>query len=183
MNVEDDNVELLIGWLRGQPCSILHGKASKASIKRILDLHGTLVQVLAEIDQLPIWTRMEDDLPQLDPLIKELNERLALYAATPTFTLYDGRSWGINDALDTYHRIPVGESLAARSLCEIAYLRRLDRVRTCLCGTWFYAKRADQTSCSPTCRKNKHQQTEAFREKRRIYMRSYYRLKNSGRVK
>ena len=182
MNVEDDNVELLIGWLRGQPCSVLHGKASKASIKRLLDLRETLIAVLNAVNQLPEWYRPEDYLPTLDPLAEELNERLSLYAATPRFTLYDLKSWGIDDALDTY-RIPIGESLAARSLCEIAYRRRLDRVRKCLCGTWFYAKRADQTSCSPTCRKNKHQQTEAFREKRRIYMRSYYRLKNSGRVK
>ena len=125
---------------------------------------------------------MEDPLPRLDPLIVELNERLALYASTPTFTLYDGRSWGIDPALDTY-RIPIGESLAAHSLCEIAYRRELDRLRTCLCGTWFFASRVDQRSCSAACRKSKHQQTDAFKEKRRIYMREYYKLKNSGKVK
>jgi hypothetical protein len=183
MNTEENSAALLIGWLRSQPASALHGKVTKASIRRILDLLRNLKEVLAEIDALPRSTRMEDEVPRLDELAGELNERLALYAATPTFTRYDWKSWGIDDHLDTYRHIPVGESLAARSLCEIAYRRQLDRVRACLCGTWFYALRADQRSCSSACRKNRHQQTEAFKAKRRAYMRDYYKLKNSGRVK
>ena len=182
MNVVDDSAALLIGWLSGQPCSTLHGKSSKASIKRILALLETLKQLLEEVSRLPGWARMEDRKPRVEVRTRELNERLALYASTPTFTLYDGRSWGIDDALDTF-RIPIGESLAARSLVEIAYRQELDRVRTCLCGTWFYASRLDQRSCSPSCRKTKHQQTDSFKEKRRLYMRNYYRLKNSGKVK
>jgi hypothetical protein len=125
---------------------------------------------------------MEKRLPRLEALENKLNERLALYAATPTFRRFDGRSWGVDDLLGT-SRIPVGESLAARSLCEIAYLRKLDRIRVCICGTWFYASRMDQQSCSPACRKNRHQQTDAYKEKRRAYMRGYYKLKVSGKVK
>ena len=173
----------LIAWLQGQPISRLHGKVTKASIKRILDLQDNLTEVLAEVERLPWTARMEDHLPRLDKLTRELNERLSLYASTPTFTLYDGRSWGIDDALDTYQRIPIGESLAARALCDLAYEGELKRVRVCICGSWFYASRVDQLSCSTACRKTKHQQTDTFKEKRRLYMREYYALKQSGKVK
>ena len=183
MKAELNNSANLIAWLRGKPRSPLHGKPSKVSLRRIFDLRSKLSEVLREVGELPITTRMEDTLPHLDKLIQELNEQLALYASTPTFTLYDGRSWGIDDALDTYQRIPVGESLAARALCEIAYQNQLERVRACTCGTWFFAIRGNQISCSPACRKSKHQQTEAFRAKRREYMREYYALKQSGKVK
>jgi hypothetical protein len=101
MNVQDDYEALLNGWLKGQPCSPLHGKTSKASIKRILDLHDLLREVLAEIDKLPWHNRMEKRLPRLEALENKLNERLALYAATPTFRRLDGRSWGVDDLLGT----------------------------------------------------------------------------------
>jgi hypothetical protein len=36
---------------------------------------------------------------------------------------------------------------------------------------------------APACRKNRHQQTDAYKGKRRAYMRGYYKLKISGKVK
>jgi hypothetical protein len=59
----------------------------------------------------------------------------------------------------------------------------LSLIRQCACENWFYAKRADQTACSTKCRHMKYEQTESFKAMRRKYMREYYALKKSGKVK
>jgi hypothetical protein len=58
------------------------------------------------------------------------------------------------------------------------------KVRKCQqCTKWYFARFSHQEFCNDSCRGKHHSGTEAFKERRRKYMREYYRLKNSGKVK
>lgn len=58
------------------------------------------------------------------------------------------------------------------------------RIRKCQqCSKWYFARFSHQEFCSGVCRAKRHAGTEAFKERRRKYMRDYYRLKQSGKVK
>jgi len=71
-------------------------------------------------------------------------------------------------------------ALAVMSLAEVSELSPLMR---CLCGRWFFARRRNQRSCSPQCRHKLYEQTDKYKAKRRKYMKGYYRLKRSGKVR
>jgi hypothetical protein len=77
----------------------------------------------------------------------------------------------------------LGEQLAVWDITALAETGRSYFVRQCQCGRWFLARRADQKSCSPGCRHRTYEQTVSFKAKRREYMRDYYKLKQSGKVK
>jgi hypothetical protein len=75
------------------------------------------------------------------------------------------------------------EAEAALAVMSLAEVNELIWLRRCLCGTWFFAHRKTQKSCSANCRHRLYEQTEAFKAKRRRYMKRYYRLQRSGTVK
>jgi hypothetical protein len=75
------------------------------------------------------------------------------------------------------------EAATAHCAMDLAELNDLDRLRRCICGKWFFAVRRAQQSCSGRCRHRLYEQSAAFKAKRRAYMRKYYRLKVSGKVK
>jgi hypothetical protein len=58
------------------------------------------------------------------------------------------------------------------------------RIRRCQeCSKWYFARFNHQQFCGDLCRGKHHAHTETFRENRRKYMREYYQLKKSGKVK
>ena|SRR5215471_2434693 len=75
------------------------------------------------------------------------------------------------------------EAEAAFAVVKLAEVNELTWLRRCLCGTWFFARRKAQKSCSANCRHKLYERTEAFKAKRRRYMRQYYQLQRSGKVK
>jgi hypothetical protein len=75
------------------------------------------------------------------------------------------------------------EAEAALAVMSLAEVNELIWLRRCLCGKWFFARRKTQGSCSANCRHKLYEQTEGFKAKRRKYMRRYYRLQRSGKVK
>jgi hypothetical protein len=75
------------------------------------------------------------------------------------------------------------EAEAALAAMRLAEVNELIWLRQCLCGRWFFACRKTQKSCSPTCRHKLYEQTDRFKSNRRKYMKRYYRLKRSGKVK
>jgi hypothetical protein len=112
----------------------------------------------------------------------ELYNRLKDYITYPAFTTgVWGNEWEIEDAV--CGKRPAGESVAAHSIIELAKRGLLDRLHQCDCGKWYFARFAHQRSCSVACRRRVYEKTEKFKSKRRKYMRKYYRLKNSGKVK
>ena len=75
------------------------------------------------------------------------------------------------------------EAEAALAVMSLAEVNELIWLRRCLCKKWFFACRKTQKSCSSTCRHRLYEQTDRFRANRRKYMKRYYRLKRSGKVK
>jgi hypothetical protein len=75
------------------------------------------------------------------------------------------------------------EIAAAMCVLRLAVSDELDRVRKCDCEKYFLARRLDQIYCSTKCRVRYNQSSEEFKAKRRKYLREWYRLKKSGKVK
>jgi hypothetical protein len=157
-------------------------KPSAASRRRISDLLKNLRDVLELVEKVdPQFDWMENPHPQLDTIGLELQKRLAEYPTAPFFYPTYGREWVIEDAVVGDR--PAGESVAAHSIILLAQQGLLDRIDLCDCGKWYFARFRHQRCCSALCRRKFYEKTDEFREKRRKYMRKYYRLKNSGKVK
>jgi hypothetical protein len=75
------------------------------------------------------------------------------------------------------------EIVAVQLLLRLADRGALDSIKKCICGVWFIAERRNHQSCSDKCRHKRYEQGESAKQKRRQYMRNYYRLKISGKVK
>ncbi len=68
------------------------------------------------------------------------------------------------------------EHVAVQWIVENAgVVHRIRRCRVETCRRWFYAKTDHQKYCGQTCRKKEASEGEAFKEKRRVYMKKYRR--------
>lgn len=77
-------------------------------------------------------------------------------------------------------------SVPIRCILQLIDRDAVTRVRKCAhvdCAKWFFAGRSDQEFCSALCRWRAFAGTDAFREKRREYQRTLYKLKKAGKVK
>ena len=87
---------------------------------------------------------------------------------------------------DSEQRKTMGDATMVRVLCTLADEGALSRLRHCAssdCGRWFMADRGNKEFCSVKCRRRHQGTSEAFKAKRRDYMRDYYALQHSGKVK
>lgn len=158
------------------------GRNTPASRRRILDLLQTFHLTLSLIESAGQDADLINRPPKrLSRLLVELNERLLRYETGPTAYIELDGSLAVEDALTGLG--PIGENLAAHAVIQLAEKRLLQRVRRCVCGKYFFANFSHQRSCSAACRHKNYEQTEQFKERRRAYMRTYYRLKISGKVK
>ena len=170
----------VVDWLNGQE-EEHWGKNTRTSRKRILDLIDCIGETLSCIEAEPHWDLINHPSKKLNKLMDELDARIAEYQSVPTFYINYGKEWVFDDAIGG--RFPAGESLAALGVIELTKRNLLARIRRCICGNWFSAHFAHQQSCSAKCRHKNYEQSEEFKANRRIYMRNYYRLKTSGKVK
>ena len=182
------NPDTLVRWLNGDlsPSHSYMGKATKASRERVL----ALIKAINHADELlRVATDYERDYWHNPPkpvtrALEEIMDRLSIYPREPYVEIlwqYGKHELGFTHTLGG--DAPSGERLAVSQLVNLAETKRLSLLRKCACEKWFFAKRADQKACSPNCRHKAYEQTEAFKAKRREYMREYYRLKQSGKVK
>jgi hypothetical protein len=181
------NPDTLIRWLNGDlsPNHSYLGKATKASRERVL----ALIKAINHADELlRVATDYERD-DWLNPpkavtrALREIMDRLSVYPHEPYVEIlwqYGKHELGFTHSLGG--EAPSGERVAVSQLVNIAETKRLSLLRQCACQKWFLAKRADQKACTANCRHKAYEQTEAFKAKRRGYMREYYALKNSGKV-
>jgi hypothetical protein len=99
----------------------------------------------------------------------------------------DGRNLVFSREPMTRTRAEEWEAFAADAAMDLAEFDGLSTLRRCQCVKWFFARKKDQKSCSPKCRHKLYEQTEAFKAKRRKYMKKYMKeykpLKASGKVK
>lgn len=170
----------LLSWLNAEQVSEW-GRNSQASRTRVLDFMHNVRDVFDAIEAAPSWDLINQPTPRLSRAMEELDTRLDGYPLTSTFYINSGREWVFDDAISG--RYPAGESLAIHGVIELAKLHLLERVSRCECGRWFFVKFAHQYFCTARCRKKHHESSEAFKATRREYMRRYYRLKVSGKVK
>jgi hypothetical protein len=171
----------LVAWLNGDPTPSWE-KTGRASRRRVLDFIENFRDVLEAIKSAPSWDLINNPTPQLSRHMAELSARLDEYPTSVAFYINYGRDWVFDDGAVAGRR-PAFESVAIHNAIELARLGLLQRIISCECGRWFFAKFAHQRFCSTRCRKRHHEQSEAFRAARRAYMRRYYRLKVSGTVK
>jgi hypothetical protein len=174
-------ISYLVAWLNGEPTPSWE-KTSKASRRRVLDFIDNFRDVLEAIESAPSSDLINSPTPRLSRLMTELNARLDEYPTSVLFCIDYGREWIFDDGAVRGKR-PAIESVAVHSAIELARRGLLQRIMSCECGRWFFGKFTHQRFCSTRCRKRHHEHSEAFRAARRAYMRRYYRLKVSGKVK
>src|SRR5664279_4662692 len=70
------------------------------------------------------------------------------------------------------------------AVLELIRQDKLLSVRQCQeCHRWYFARFSHQEFCTGTCRAKFQTTTEAFKERRREYMRGYYKVQISGKAK
>ena len=171
----------LIACVNGEPIAGWK-KTSRASSRRVLDFIDNFREVLEAIDAAPSWDLINRPTRRMQRLMDEFNARLDEYPTSVAFYINYGREWVFDDGAVAGRR-PAVESIAIHNAIALAKIGLLGRVMSCGCGRWFFAKFAHQRFCSPRCRKKNHESSEEFKAARRAYMRQYYRLKVSGKVK
>ena len=120
---------------------------------------------------------------------RKLNRLLARYRATPFCVGAIETAWMIRFFpmnLRSSAKLAWGKKLESRAAFALISLAReglLDRVVRCVCGKWLFGRSSSQTFCSSRCRSKHFKSSEQWKAHRRAYMRQYYRLKQSGKVK
>ena len=111
----------------------------------------------------------------------EINKQLERYASVPILMFSPlGRVAFGTESPNRRDEIELG---AAESIMNLARWGAIGAVGQCVCNRWFRKLRKSQKSCSPGCRHKLYEQTDACKARRRAYMRDYYKLKTSGKVK
>ncbi len=166
--------ENVLSWLNGEQ----EEKPGRASTQRILALLQKLKQISAlsaRQGRLRKWSK------EFTALNMEINEQIGKYPASPILMFSPtGRITFGHDFLNRKNEL---EAATAYSIMSLAEWGTIDRLSQCMCKRWFRKLRRNQKSCGPGCRHKLYEQSEAFKARRREYMREYYRLKTSGKVK
>jgi hypothetical protein len=177
----------LVSWLN-QDSPSYRGKPTKMSRTRILTLLNAIRRattlLCAAVEAEPDRNYWEDPPTAIQETLAKIEDMLGDYPMWPTVEIRGqfGES-GLHFDHATGPGRPLGEQVAAWGVVELAQSRRLDLIRQCACGKWFFAKRNDQKACTPICRHKAYEQTDAYKAMRREYMRVYYALKKSGKVR
>lgn len=116
----------------------------------------------------------------------KVNEMIARYPSCKIVGWdppYDRLSFGDDHSMVKLKGATEIEAGTAYSAIGLAELDELEGLIRCGCGRWFIARQRNQQSCSAICRHKLYERTDAFKAKRRKYMKKYNRLKASGKVK
>src|ERR1700685_211383 len=109
---------------------------------------------------------------------QKLNEALANSAFAPQVDLHDLEdgelvSWTLITE-DKQIAIP---TVQVRWVVQIIEQKAILKIRRCKeCTSWFFAHFSHQEFCKTPCRRKHSAGSEEFKEKRRKYMRKYYKL-------
>jgi hypothetical protein len=75
---------------------------------------------------------------------------------------------------------PFGTGDAIIATLDLLQQRLVDRIRQCDCGSWFHARFAHSRYCSSQCQQVYGSKTDAFKARRRNYMRDYLRARKKA---
>jgi hypothetical protein len=82
------------------------------------------------------------------------------------------RLWSVGEALAGGQVIR--EATAVHAAVRLADAGLLDRLQTCACGKWYFARFSHQRFCSPECRVTFWESSEERKEQKRKLARQYY---------
>jgi hypothetical protein len=118
-----------------------------------------------------------------DKALAELNRLVWQYPMRPVCEF--SRSYGLIVCYrNTAPRLArVREAEAVSLIVALASVGLLERLRPCSCGKWFFGRTSEQRFCSANCRIRHFKSSDEWKAHRRKYMREYYRLQQSGKVK
>jgi hypothetical protein len=171
------NSDVLVDWLN-QESPDDHGKNTRASRVRVLELRSAIERVS---DFIAPRKRSPEEVRTSQKKIKDAARR---YPMVPTVEIRAASGKGKwNFHKPSTPGISYGESRAVWRLFELAKTGEFHLLRECACGRWFLAKRKDQRGCCPAHSRKAYEKTEEFKAYRRDFMREYYALKKSGKVK
>lgn len=120
---------------------------------------------------------------QRNEALRNLNRLVSAYRMSPVCTLSQQSGLIVRYRHTAPTLTQSFEAEAASFIISLASVRLLERLRACTCGKWFFGRTSTQRFCSPTCRIRHFKSSEKWKAHRRKYMREYYRLQQSGRVK
>jgi hypothetical protein len=116
---------------------------------------------------------------------ERLNETLAKLTYAPKIDPHDFFDGSPVSRTLVTEEFPVDLlSLQINWILDLIHENAILKIRRCQqCSKWYFARFSHQDFCSKKCQGKHNAGTEAFKEKRRKYMRGYYHLKKSGKVK
>jgi hypothetical protein len=182
--------ENALGWLNGDLPKRYYSSPARRRIERLIDALQTLIQLrrsFKTIERGPSnggFTRLTIQMPaDAANAIKLVEKLMRRYPSWPVLGWDAAGNLSFGRLSTQLNRAQEEEAEAALAVMSLAEVNELPWLRRCLCTKWFFARRKTQRSCSAKCRHKLYEQTEGFRVRRRKYMRRYYRLKRSGKVK
>jgi predicted DNA-binding transcriptional regulator len=146
-----------------------------ASKHRVVEL----LEKLAMVKQVSDMPNMSERRALLRKLQKEVNQHLEQYIEFPQLIeTPDGMP--VIDFKSAVE-VPFSERNAVAALSALLRAGLLQRERQCVrCKQWFFAKKEDSKYCSSECQTTP---TEELRAKKRAYMKGYYQLLKTTKVK
>jgi hypothetical protein len=143
-----------------------HNRIFEMSQQRIRELLDSTIYVVPRLQMMPHSVRdgwSPDEMNSVRKALKDLNRQFAKYPSVDQ--LSENGTFYIK-AMSK--KIPPLEISVVHAIRELVAQGLIQRFRQCpSCEELFYATRANQTSCSPTCRHDKYEQTEEFKQKNR----------------
>ena len=118
---------------------------------------------------------------------ERLNNTLATFTHAPQIDLHE--FYDLNGHRVSWTMVTEQSPIAllgaqVRWVLELIEQGAILKIRRCeQCTNWYFGRFSNQSFCSPACRGKCFSRTEAFKKNRRKYMRDYYHLKKSGKVK
>jgi len=166
-------------------------------IRKLNEEHTGRITQLSEdeVEEDEIAENMVERLEEMSDEFNRLISRCQIYPHLMDTDFY-GAGWTFRWDLvraprkqlhDTNKRfdpsLPIDDLDALLAIVRLAQWNMLSRLRHCHCKRWYFERIPNQQFCSAKCRQLMFSKSEKFRAHRREYMRRYYRLKTSGKVK
>jgi hypothetical protein len=179
--------DALVHWLNSTHLGLTF--IGKPKFVETLLLHAQMVcritQKYKSVQKLRIALKQKKLPPAFWDCHQRLNAMLAKFTYAPQIDLHelpDGErvSWVLSAQETPMPLI----SVQVRSILRLIEDGTLLKIRKCQqCGRWYFAHYWHQQYCTTSCRRKHLSGTEEFKEKRRKYMRNYYKVQKSTNVK
>ncbi len=176
----ESDAQMILELLNGTPVPGQERLAANGR-SRFLQLVGEIGKLLGMVG--PKWDGILTD--QISDQFQMVNLKLTKY---PCFTIFyptktndvqrdDGRLWETGEAM--WGTRPIPESQAVHAALRLANQNLLDRIKACECGNWYFARFTHQKFCTPHCRIEFSESSEARKEQKRLRARENYLYKKA----